>query len=127
MKKKWILAPVAAVMCLMASSCGPIVSGGPDVVVGGGIYPAPIPIPGPGPNVFRPGAPYGPGFRPGLGAPGNRPGGPVYTPGRVPVPNNPGFGPGNPGPSGNATVSPGGPGGGPGGPGGGPGGPGGPF
>ena len=104
MKKKLYLFAAAAV-CLMASGCGPVVTAGPDVVVGGGIYPAPIPFPPPGPNVFRPGAPNGPGFRPGFV--GNVPGGPG------PVIVRPGGGPGN--------VGPGGPGGGPGAPGGGPG------
>ena len=115
MKKKLYLLPAAGFLMLIFAGCGPVVTGGPDVVVGGGIYPAPIPVPPVGPNVFRPGAPYGPGFKPGFV--GNVPGGPG------PVIFNPGGGPGAPG------GGPGGPGGGPGGsgglggPGGGPGGP----
>ena len=83
MKKKVLLIATAGVFCVLTVSCGPIVTGGPDVVVGGGIYPAPIPVPPPGPNIFRPGAPNGPGFQrpgaPGIGNPGGpfgRPGGP---------------------------------------------------
>ena len=135
MKKKWILISCAAmVVGLLHTGCGPIVTGGPDVVVGGGIYPAPIPVPGPGPYVFRPGAPRGPGFQPGYLPPQGRSGGPG-NPGIGPggpggMPGGPGGGPGGPGGPGGGPGGmpggPGGPGGGPGGPGGMPGGPGGP-
>ena len=112
MKKNLIIGAVG-VITLLLSSCGTLVTTGPGVAVGGGIYPAPIMTPPPGgPFVFRPGAPYGPGFGPGPGpiaSPPN-PGGPI---------GGPGDGPGGPG-------GMGGPGG-PGGPGSGPGGPGGPI
>lgn len=78
MKRKWIFGLVAFCLATLATGCGPIVTSGPDVVVGGGIYPAPIPVPGPGPNVFRPGAPYGPGFRPGGPGGTGGPGGPGF-------------------------------------------------
>ena len=128
MKKNWIFLPVAGLLLLGVTACGPVVTGGPDVVVGGGIYPAPIPVPPPGPNVFRPGAPFGPGFRPGFV--GRVPGGPgpvILNPGRGP--GTPAGNPGGPGgPIGPGAPGGPGPGNGPGGPGGpmGPGGPGGP-
>ena len=97
MKKKLLLISATSLFLLGVTACGPVVTAGPDVVVGGGIFPAPVPVPPPGPNIFRPGAPHGPGFRPGFV--GNVPGGPG------PVILNPGGGPGGPG------GGPGGPGG----------------
>ena len=80
-----IISGAIGLIALMVSSCGPLVTSGPDVVVGGGIYPPPVLNPPMGnPNMFRPGGPFGPGFAPG-GYPGRYPG------------NNVGFIPGNPG------------------------------
>ena len=145
MKRRYLLIPAAAILGLIATSCAPIGPGEGNIVVGGGLYPPTLLYPPPaGPNVFRPGAPNGPGFRPGSPGPNRnpvfRPGGiqgPVNNrptaPGRVPgtgvLPGgNPGGAPGGPGGNpGGGPGGPGAPGGGPGGnPGGGPGGPGGP-
>ena len=66
MKKKILLIPAVTLFIGLTSACGPLVTTGPDVMVGGGIYPPPVLIPPMGnPNAFRPGGPHGPGFAPG--------------------------------------------------------------
>ena len=125
--KKRLLYLSAAIVAMFTASCGTLVTAPPDMVVGGGIYPPAIMVPPPsGPNIFRPGAPNGPGFRPGV-YPIQRPGiypnqRPIYNgrPTNRPNINPPAGMPNNP-----PAVNPGGPGS-PGGPGGNPGGPGGP-
>lgn len=79
MKIKLLAISLCAVLGIAVSGCGPLVSAGPDVVVGSGIYPAPYLNPPIGPYGFRPGGPLGPGFIPGgkppvppmTGKPGN--------------------------------------------------------
>lgn len=94
--RKFIFAIGTAVFFL--TGCAPIVTSGPDVMIGGGIYPAPVLDPPLGypPYVFRPGGPNGPGFAPGKpsGIPGS-PNRPSYKPGNPGV-NNPASKPGRP-------------------------------
>lgn len=105
-----IISGAIGLIGLLATACGPLVTSGPDVMVGGGIYPAPwLNPPLNNPNMYRPGAPNGPGFIPG-GYPGRPPGGNIgIYPGRPPGnPGNPGnnvgMNPGNPGRPGNVGA-----------------------
>lgn len=118
MKRNLIILASAVVLGLsISTSCGPLVTSGPDVMVGGGIYPAPVWNPPMGnPFIYRPGAPFGPGYAHGPGSfnrPANRPsyfpgGNPGNNPGNRPGNNNPGFNPppGNPGPGSNGNSTP---------------------
>ena len=102
MKSKYLLIAAIAISGLLATGCGPLVTTGPDVAVGGGIFPAPLLTPPTGPFVYRPGAPHGPGFSPGI-SPSRYPGRPIYTPGNPGRPGGPGnvVTPGRPGNIGN--------------------------
>ena len=93
MKRKNIYLGISVFIAgVLMTSCGPLVVGPPNAVIGGGIYPAPVMVPPPGgPGVFRPGGPNGPGFAPG--GPGG-PAAPMNNPGG---PGGPGGGPGGPG------------------------------
>lgn len=103
MKRNRILIGIVAIGLLM-TGCGPIVTSGPDVSIGGGIYPAPFLVPPIGPGAYRPGGPNGPGFIHAVPGGNNRPtfspngqGRPNRLPGVQPNPGNqrvPGIGPG---------------------------------
>lgn len=104
MKYKTLCRILFAASGIMITGCAPLATSGPDVVIGGGVYPAPVLFPPLGnPNAFRPGGPNGPGFMPGRPSNPGRPNHPVFSPGNPGGPGNqpPGFNPGTGNPGGN--------------------------